>query len=282
MRRGIRPAAQSGAAGLNRLPGVRAVTPKGAFYAFPNISRTGWKAKPLASALLQDAGVATSAALTSASMARVLAALLRQLVRKYRTRARTYLGLARAVRARRVELVTRSFSLSGNQGNHATPCFCRRRDRLLPIRPGRRCAPFASRLRRRQDRRPRTCRVPENQPDRADRELATAVEAAIKSIDARQGLLSSQKSRWRARSMMRRRSGSHGAIWNVRTSRHSRSGMDPKGAIRACAASSTTTRARIEPQGALSLSGGLRRASSGFRPRISGSTPLKEISFGDS
>jgi len=44
--------------GLNRLPGVRAATPKGAFYAFPNISRTGWKAKPLASALLQDAGVA--------------------------------------------------------------------------------------------------------------------------------------------------------------------------------------------------------------------------------
>jgi uncharacterized protein YecT (DUF1311 family) len=33
--------------------------------------------------------------------------------------------------------------------------------------------------------------------DRSDRELATAVEAAIKSIDARQGLLSSQKGRWR-------------------------------------------------------------------------------------
>jgi uncharacterized protein YecT (DUF1311 family) len=33
--------------------------------------------------------------------------------------------------------------------------------------------------------------------DRSDRELATAVETAIKSIDARQGLLSSQKARWR-------------------------------------------------------------------------------------
>ncbi len=33
--------------------------------------------------------------------------------------------------------------------------------------------------------------------DRSDRELAAAVEAAIKSIDARQGLLSSQKARWR-------------------------------------------------------------------------------------
>ena len=30
----------------------------GAFYAFPNISGTGWKAKPLASALLEEAGVA--------------------------------------------------------------------------------------------------------------------------------------------------------------------------------------------------------------------------------
>jgi len=45
--------------GLNRLPGVSCVTPKGAFYAFPNIARTGWKAKALASALLEDAGVAT-------------------------------------------------------------------------------------------------------------------------------------------------------------------------------------------------------------------------------
>lgn len=45
-------------AGLNALPGVSCIAPKGAFYAFPNISRTGWKAKKLASALLEDAGVA--------------------------------------------------------------------------------------------------------------------------------------------------------------------------------------------------------------------------------
>jgi len=44
--------------GLNRQPGMSCATPKGAFYAFPNIKRTGWKAKPLASALLEDAGVA--------------------------------------------------------------------------------------------------------------------------------------------------------------------------------------------------------------------------------
>src|SRR5579863_1708366 len=45
--------------GLNKLKGVRAATPKGAFYAFPNIAATGWKAKPLASALIEEAGVAT-------------------------------------------------------------------------------------------------------------------------------------------------------------------------------------------------------------------------------
>jgi aspartate/methionine/tyrosine aminotransferase len=45
--------------GLNSLPGISCAVPKGAFYAFPNVSRTGWKAKKLASALLEDAGVAT-------------------------------------------------------------------------------------------------------------------------------------------------------------------------------------------------------------------------------
>ena len=46
-------------AGLNKLPGVSCVSPRGAFYAFPNVSRTGWKAKALASTLLEEAGVAT-------------------------------------------------------------------------------------------------------------------------------------------------------------------------------------------------------------------------------
>ncbi|MEM8664265.1 MAG: pyridoxal phosphate-dependent aminotransferase [Pseudomonadota bacterium] len=45
-------------AALNALPGVTCKTPKGAFYAFPNITATGWKAKPLADALLQETGVA--------------------------------------------------------------------------------------------------------------------------------------------------------------------------------------------------------------------------------
>jgi aspartate aminotransferase len=43
---------------LNALPGVSCITPKGAFYAFPNVSKTGWKAKKLANALLDEAGVA--------------------------------------------------------------------------------------------------------------------------------------------------------------------------------------------------------------------------------
>ena len=44
--------------GLNKLPGVSCATPKGAFYAFPNIGKTGWQAKALASSLLEEAGVA--------------------------------------------------------------------------------------------------------------------------------------------------------------------------------------------------------------------------------
>ncbi len=43
----------------NDLPGVSCITPKGAFYAFPNIKQTGWKAKDLAATLLEETGVAT-------------------------------------------------------------------------------------------------------------------------------------------------------------------------------------------------------------------------------
>jgi aspartate/methionine/tyrosine aminotransferase len=42
----------------NALPGVTCVVPKGAFYAFPNVTGTGWQAKPLANALLEKTGVA--------------------------------------------------------------------------------------------------------------------------------------------------------------------------------------------------------------------------------
>ena len=45
--------------GLNKLPGVSCVVPKGAFYAFPNIKGTGWKAKDLANTLLNETGVVT-------------------------------------------------------------------------------------------------------------------------------------------------------------------------------------------------------------------------------
>jgi len=44
--------------GLNGLPGVSCITPKGAFYAFPNIKATGRPAKQLASQLLEETGVA--------------------------------------------------------------------------------------------------------------------------------------------------------------------------------------------------------------------------------
>ncbi len=45
-------------AGLNKIKGFSCRTPKGAFYTFPNITKTGWKSKPLADALLEQAGVA--------------------------------------------------------------------------------------------------------------------------------------------------------------------------------------------------------------------------------
>jgi aspartate/methionine/tyrosine aminotransferase len=44
--------------GLNSLPGVRCQEPDGAFYAFPNITGTGFASRDLADQLLQEAGVA--------------------------------------------------------------------------------------------------------------------------------------------------------------------------------------------------------------------------------
>jgi aspartate/methionine/tyrosine aminotransferase len=44
--------------GLNTLPGVRCLEPDGAFYAFPNITGTGFTSRDLADQLLQEAGVA--------------------------------------------------------------------------------------------------------------------------------------------------------------------------------------------------------------------------------
>ena len=45
-------------AGLNDIEGVTCRTPAGAFYAFPNITQTGWNEKELANSLLVDAGIA--------------------------------------------------------------------------------------------------------------------------------------------------------------------------------------------------------------------------------
>jgi len=46
---------------MNEIEGIRCAVPKGAFYAFPNISATGWNERDLASVLLEEAGVATIA-----------------------------------------------------------------------------------------------------------------------------------------------------------------------------------------------------------------------------
>lgn len=43
---------------LNKIKGFSCRMPKGAFYVFPNITKTGWSSKKLADALLDEAGVA--------------------------------------------------------------------------------------------------------------------------------------------------------------------------------------------------------------------------------
>ena len=43
---------------INQIKGFSCRLPKGAFYTFPNITKTGWPSKKLADALLEDAGVA--------------------------------------------------------------------------------------------------------------------------------------------------------------------------------------------------------------------------------
>jgi len=47
--------------GLNRLPGVSCVMPRGAFYAFPNVTATGIDERTLATRMLDEAGVAVLA-----------------------------------------------------------------------------------------------------------------------------------------------------------------------------------------------------------------------------
>jgi aspartate/methionine/tyrosine aminotransferase len=44
--------------GLNSIPGLSCTMPRGAFYAFPNITKTGFKSKALEEKLLDEAGVA--------------------------------------------------------------------------------------------------------------------------------------------------------------------------------------------------------------------------------
>jgi aspartate/methionine/tyrosine aminotransferase len=44
--------------GLNEIDGISCIMPKGAFYAFPNITKTGKSSKDFADQLLQDHGVA--------------------------------------------------------------------------------------------------------------------------------------------------------------------------------------------------------------------------------
>ncbi len=100
--RGVRPAAQDRGRGPQPTAGrVLHRTPKGAFYAFPNISRTGWKAKPLASALLEDAGVRVDRRSGfRCPRRRLSASVLRQLGRKHFKGAGANEGVSAGARTR--------------------------------------------------------------------------------------------------------------------------------------------------------------------------------------
>ena len=78
-------------AGLNKIKGFSCRMPKGAFYAFPNTTATGWPSKKLASALLEEAGVACSLGHGLRRFRRRLPALQRgQLVGEHRESARSH------------------------------------------------------------------------------------------------------------------------------------------------------------------------------------------------
>ena len=61
MRQAFRRRRDLAVSGLNRIPGLSCIQPRGAFYAFPNISGTGLTARAMQDALLEQAGVATIA-----------------------------------------------------------------------------------------------------------------------------------------------------------------------------------------------------------------------------
>src|SRR5258708_6162507 len=65
-------------AGLNKIKGFSCRMPKGAFYVFPNIMKTGWASKALADALLEQAG---GAALSGAAVVAVCEGHLRLCLR---------------------------------------------------------------------------------------------------------------------------------------------------------------------------------------------------------
>ena len=78
-------------AGLNKIKGFSCRVPHGAFYVFPNITKTGWPSKKLADALLEDAGVAALSGTAFGELRRGLSSLQRgELDREHRESTRSH------------------------------------------------------------------------------------------------------------------------------------------------------------------------------------------------
>ena len=97
---GVPPPPRLIVGGLTTFPGVSCREPAGAFYAFPNVAGTGRSAAELAGRLLEEPGVAVLAGTAFGAVGRGQpAALLRELGREHRIRARGDQGVSRLTQA---------------------------------------------------------------------------------------------------------------------------------------------------------------------------------------
>ena len=245
--RRIRPAAQGGRRGPQPTSGRARGDAEGRVLRFSQYfaARAG-KPSPSPRRCLQEAGVATIGGPGFRRPRRgLLAAFLRQLAGEHRTRARAHPGLSQPPRTRSVGPLSAPFRWSPDDHVIMRPLVLCRRGviALCPLARAEAARPSQAACDAAKIGGPRARGLPENgrRPGRQGTARAPSTPRSNRSTRAR--ACCHRKSRaGAARSMTQRRNGSHGAIRNVRTSRRLKRAWTPKAAIRACAASSTTTR----------------------------------------